>query len=89
MLSATVKKLWRGSITLREQWVNLGIKNGGLIVELKIKGKSKGKMRIPVSTLEKAFQSYSTKVISKIDGQPYHLYDITWCPIEENQNELF
>ena len=89
MLSATVKKLLRGSITLREQWGNLGIKNGGLIVELKIKGKSKGKMRIPVSTLEKALQSYSTKVISKIDGQPYRIYDITWCPIDESQNELF
>ena len=46
-------------------------------------------MRIPVSTLEKALQSYSTKVISKIDGQPYRLYDITWCPIDESQNELF
>ncbi len=89
MLSATVKKLWRGCITLREQWVNHGIANGGLIVELKIKGKSKGKMRIPVSSLQKALQSYSTKVISKIDGKPYHLYDITWCPIDERQTELF
>ena len=45
MLSATVKKLWRGCITLRESWVNHGIANGGLIVELKIKGKSKGKSK--------------------------------------------
>ena len=89
MLTATVKKLWRGCITLREQWVKLGIKHGGLIVELKIRGKSKGKMRIPVSTLEKALQSYSITVNSKIDGQPYQLYDIYWCPIDERQNELF
>jgi len=46
-------------------------------------------MRIPPSTLEKSLLSKPTSVISKIDGQPYNLYDVRWTPIDENNMELF
>ena len=89
MLDATVKKLWNGCISLRENWIKLGIVNGGLRVELRIKGKLKGQMRIPPSTLEKSLLSKPTSVISKIDGKPYNLYDVRWTPINDTNLELF
>ena len=89
MLDATVKKLWNGCISLRENWIKLGIANGGLRVELRIKGKVKGEMRIPPSTLERSLLSKPTSVISKIDGKPYNLYDVRWTPINDTNLELF
>ena len=89
MLDAKVKKLWNGCISLRENWIKLGISNGGLCVQLSIKGKIKGKMRIPPSVLEKSLLTKPTSVISKHDGQPYNLYDIRWTPIDERNMELF
>lgn len=89
MLDATVKKLWHGCISLRENWIKLGIENGGLCVELRVKGTAKGKMRIPPSVLEKSLLSKPTTVISKHDGKPYNLYDVRWNPLDESNYELF
>jgi len=89
MLDCEVKKLWNGSVSLRENWIKLGMANGGLCVELKIKGKTRGKMKINSGTLSLLLQKPSLEVISKIDGKPYKLFDIMWVPKDVKQNELF
>ena len=89
MLDCKVKKLWQGCVSLRENWINLGIANGGLCVELKIRGNSKGKMPIDTNTLSSLLSKPSLEVISKIDGKPYKLFDIMWSPKDVRQDELF
>ena len=89
MLDCKVKKLWQGCVSLRENWINLGIENGGLCVELKIQGKSKGKMPIDSKTLSLLLHKPSLEVISKHDGKPYKLFDIMWIPEDVKQIKLF
>ena len=89
MLDCKVKKLWQGCVSLRENWINLGIANGGLCIELKIQGKSKGKMRVNPITLSSLLQKTSLEVISKIDGKPYKLFDVSWVPEDVRQDKLF
>ena len=89
MLDCKVKKLWQGCVSLRENWINLGIKNGGLCVELNIRGNSQGKMSIDSETLSLLLHKPSLEVISKIDGKPYKLFDVSWVPEDVRQNELF
>ena len=90
MLDCKVKKLWKGCVSLRDNWLKLGMANGGLCVELKIRGKSKGKMRVDTFTCEHIMLNKpSLEVISKIDGKPYKLFDIMWVPEDVRQGKLF
>ena len=84
-----VKKLWNGHVSLRENWIKLGMANGGLCVELKIRGKTQGKMKVDSDTLASMLQKPSLEVISKIDGKPYKLFDVMWVPVDVRQNNLF
>lgn len=88
MLDCKVKKLWKGCVSLRENWIKLGIANGGLCIELKIRGKSKGKMKVDAFTLSSLLSKPSLEVISKIDGLPYKLYDVYWSPEDVRQMKL-
>ena len=89
MLDCKVKKLWNGCVSLRENWIKLGMANGGLCVELKIRGKTQGKMKVDCNTLASTLQKPSLEVISKIDGKPYKLFDVMWVPVDVRQNNLF
>ena len=89
MLDCKVKKLWNGCVSLRDNWIKLGIANGGLCVELKVRGKSKGKMRVDTNTLSSLLSKPSLEVISKIDGKPYKLFDVMWVPEDVRQIKLF
>ena len=89
MLDCKVKKLWNGHVSLRENWIKLGMANGGLCVELKIRGKTQGKMKVDYNTLASMLQKPSLEVISKIDGKPYKLFDVMWVPVDVRQNKLF
>ena len=89
MLDCKVKKLWNGHVSLRENWIKLGMANGGLCVELNIRGKTQGKMKVDQNTLASMLQKPSLEVISKIDGKPYKLFDVMWVPVDVRQNKLF
>ena len=89
MLDCKVKKLWNGCVSLRENWIKLGMANGGLCVELKVRGKPQGKMKVDTDTLASMLQKPSLEVISKIDGKPYKLFDVMWVPVDVRQNNLF
>ena len=89
MLDCKVKKLWNGHVSLRENWIKLGMANGGLCVELNIRGKTQGKMKVDHNTLASMLQKPSLEVISKIDGKPYKLFDVMWVPVDVRQNKLF
>ena len=89
MLDCKVKKLWNGCVSLRDNWIKLGMANGGLCVELKIRCKTQVKMKVDSDTLASMLQKPSLEVISKIDGKPYKLFDVMWVPVDVRQNNLF
>ena len=89
MLDCKVKKLWNGCVSLRENWIKLGMANGGLCVELKVRGKTQCKMKVDTDTLASMLQKPSLEVISKIDGKPYKLFDVMWVPEDVRQDKLF
>ena len=85
MIDVTVKKLWNGCVSLRSNWIKIGIDNNGLTVKYKNQV-----MDIPKSTLEKTLQSIPSLYIkSKYDGKTYGLHDVKWIPKDGRQDELF
>ena len=85
MIDITVKKLWNGCVSLRSNWIKIGIDNNGLSVKYKNQV-----MDIPKSTLEKTLQSIpSIYIKSKYDGKTYGLHDVKWIPKDGRQDELF
>ena len=85
MISVTVKKLWNGYVSLRTNWIKIGIEKDGLAVIYRNQT-----MEIPKSALEKSLQFKPSQYIkSKYNGEVYGLHDILWIPEDDRQGNLF
>ena len=85
MISVTVKKLWNGHVSLRTNWIKIGIEKDGLAVIYRNQT-----MEIPKSALEKSLQFNPSQYIkSKYNEEVYGLHDILWVPKDDRQGNLF
>ena len=84
MIDVTVKKLWNGWVSLRSNWIKIGIDRGGLLVKYK-----KQSMSIPIPALKKLLQSKPSLYIKSKYGGTYGLHDFLWIPEDNRQGQLF
>ena len=84
MIDVTVKKLWNGCVSLRSNWIKIGIDRGGLLVKYK-----KQSMSIPIPALKKLLQSKPSLYIKSKYGGTYGLHDFLWSPEDNRQGQLF
>ena len=85
MINITVKKLWHSHVSLRSNWIKIGIEKGGIAVTYQNQ-----MMEIPKSVLEKSLQLKPSQYIkSKYSGETYGLHDILWIPKDDRQKNLF
>ena len=84
MIDVTVKKLWNGCVSLRSNWIKIGIDRGGLLVKYK-----KQSMSIPIPALKKLLQSKPSLYIKSKYGGTYGLHDFLWIPEDNRQGQLF
>ena len=84
MIDVTVKKLWNGCVSLRSNWIKIGIDRGCLLVKYK-----KQSMSIPIPALKKLLKSKPSLYIKSKYGGTYGLHDFLWSPEDNRQGQLF
>lgn len=82
IITVTVKKTWKGCVSVRDYMVNEALRTGR---NLRINYGDES-MIVPFEEIEERISEYSKKFTSKVGSKDYHLIDFRWQP--DTQSKL-